>query len=152
MERKVKMEKAFQKRRRYFIRKGFQLKYVGLILGVMFLGAVISGYTIYHNAWLLLGEKLANVYPQGRLIHIFHSVNIRLALNLFFVSIFCIAISIFTSHKVAGPIYRMIKFLGNVATSGDYGQRIRLRKHDDLKDLAEAINGLVDKLEREKKS
>ncbi|GAI19633.1 unnamed protein product, partial [marine sediment metagenome] len=76
------MEKAFRRRRRYLIRKGFQLKYVGLILGVMFLGAAISGYTIYHNAWLLLGEKLANVYPQGRLMHIFHSVNIRLALNL----------------------------------------------------------------------
>ncbi len=151
MERKVKMEKAFRRRRHYLIKKKFQLKYVGVILGVMFLGALISGYTIYYNAWLLLGEKLANVYPQGRLLHIFRSVNIRLALNLFFVSIFCIGIAIFTSHKVAGPIYRMTKFLGNV-TSGDYSQRIRLRKHDDLKGLAEAINGLVDKLEREKKS
>ena len=151
MERKVRMKETFQRRRRYFIKKKFQLKYIGVILGVMFLGAVVSGYTIYYNTWLLLGEKLANVYPQGMLMQIFRSVNMSLALNLFFVSIFCIGIAIFTSHKVAGPIYRMVKFLGDV-TGGDYSQRVRLRKHDELKGLAEAINTLVDKLEREKKS
>ncbi|UCD55827.1 MAG: HAMP domain-containing protein [Candidatus Omnitrophota bacterium] len=145
------MEKTLQRRRLYIIRKEFQLKYIGVILGVMFLGAVISGYTIYHNAWFLLGEKLANVYPQGRLVQIFRSVNIRLMLNLFFSSIFCIGIGIFASHKIAGPIYRMVKFLNNV-TSGDYSQRIILRKHDELKDLAEAINNLVDKLEQGNKA
>ena len=151
MEGKVKMEKTFRRRRRYFIKKKFQLKYIGLILGVMFLGAVVSGYTIYYNSWLLLGEKLANVYPQGRLIEIFRSVNMSLALNLFFVSVFCIGVAIFTSHKVAGPIYRMINFLKDV-TGGNYSQRVTLRKHDELKDLAEAINALVDKLEKERKS
>jgi HAMP domain-containing protein len=151
MEGNVKMEKMLQKRRRYFIHKRFQLKYIGLILGIMVLGAAVSGYTIYYNSWLLLGEKLANVYPQGRLMQIFRSVNMRLAVNLLFVSAFCIIVAIFTSHKVAGPIYRMIKFLGEV-TSGNYSQRVKLRKHDELKDLAEAINTLVDKLERERKS
>lgn len=144
------MEKTFYRRRRYLIKKGFQLKYVGVILGVMFLGAVISGYSIYYNAWLLLGEKLANVYPQGRLMHIFRSVNIRLAVNLFFVSIFCASVGIFISHRIAGPIYRIKKFLDDV-TNGDYSQRLKLRKHDELKDVAEAMNKLVDKLEREKK-
>lgn len=151
MERKVKMEETFRRRRHYFVKNKFQLKYIGVILGVMFLGAVVSGYTIYYNTWLLLGEKLANVYPQGRLMQIFRSVNMSLAINLFFVSIFCIGVAIFTSHRVAGPICRMVKFMDDV-TDGNYSQRVRLRKHDELKDLAEAINTLVDKLEREKKS
>jgi len=150
MERKVKMEKVFYKRRQFLVKKEFQLKYVGVIVGVMLLGAVISGYTIYYNAWLLLGEKLANVYPQGRLVHIFRSVNIRLAINLFFISIFCVGIGIFTSHRIAGPIFRIKKFLDDV-TNGNYAQRLHLRKHDELKDIAEAINKLDDKLEREKK-
>lgn len=143
------MENKPYARRRLIIQKEFQLKYVGVILAVMFLSAVISGYTIYYNSWVLLGSKLANIYPQGRLVQIFKSVNIRLAVSMFFVAVLCVGVGIITSHRIAGPVYRMIRFLGSV-TNGDYSQRLRLRKKDELKDLAEAINKLVDKLENEK--
>jgi len=63
----------------------------------------------------------------------------------------CVGIGILASHRVAGPVYRMIKFLDDV-TKGDYSRRLVLRKKDELKDLAGAINRLVDKLESEKKS
>ena len=149
MEEEV-MEKAFR-RRHYFIRKKFQLKYIGLILAVMLFSAIISGYTIYYNAWALLGEKLASVYPQGRLIDIFHAVNVKLLINMILVSILCAVIGLLISHRIAGPVYRMITFMDKV-TGGDYSQRIKLRKNDDLKDLADAINRLIDKLESEKKS
>ena len=145
------MEQKSYRRRRYIVKKEFQLKYVGLIVAVMLLSAVISGYTIYYNSWVLLGEKLANVYPQGMLVQIFRSVNMRLFVAMFFVAIICVGISILASHRIAGPVFRMIRFLGKV-TAGDYSQRIHLRKKDELKDLAEAINKLVDKLESEKKT
>ncbi|MGB2705394.1 MAG: HAMP domain-containing protein [Candidatus Omnitrophota bacterium] len=144
------MEKKPYRRRRYIVKKEFQLKYVGLIVAVMLLSAVVSGYTIYYNSWVLLGSKLASVYPQGRLVQIFRSVNIRLLITMFFVTVLCVGIGILASHRIAGPVFRMIRFLGNV-TSGDYSQRLHLRKKDELKDLAEAINRLVDKLESEKK-
>lgn len=145
------MERTFQRRRRYIIKKEFQLRYIGLIMSIMLLSAIISGYTIYYNSWVFLGEKLANVYPQGQLVSIFRSVNLRLFINLIFVSMLCIGIGIIASHRIAGPVYRMIKFLDTVR-SGDYSQRLHLRKRDELKDLAEAINRLVEKLESEKKS
>jgi len=135
------------RRRQYIVKKAFQLKYVGFILAVMFFGAVIAGYTIYYNLWALLGDKLANVYPQGRLVHIFRTVNLRLVINLIFVAMLCIGIGIVASHKIAGPIYRMINFVNSVA-EGNYKNRLKLRKKDELKDLAEAINKLVDKLEK----
>jgi len=145
------MEQKSYRRRRYIVKKEFQLKYVGLIVAVMLLSAVISGYIIYYNSWVLLGEKLANVYPQGMLVQVFRSVNMRLFVAMFFVAIICVGIGILASHRIAGPVFRMIRFLGNV-TAGDYSQRIHLRKKDELKDLAEAINKLVDKLESEKKT
>ena len=138
------------KRRRYIVKTEFQLKYIGLIVAVMLLSAAISGYTIYYNSWVLLGEKLANVYPQGMLVQIFRSVNMRLFITMIFVTMLCVGIGIIASHRIAGPVFRMIRFLGNV-TGGDYSQRLHLRKKDELKDLAEAINKLVDKLESEKK-
>ena len=139
------------RRRQYIVRPGFQLRYVGLILAIIFFTLAITGFTIYYNSWTMLGEKLANVYPQGRLMQIFKTVNARLALNIFFVAILCTAAAIVASHKIAGPVYRMIRFLDTV-TSGDYSQRLRLRKGDELTDLADAINRLVEKLDSDKKS
>lgn len=141
--------KAFR-RKKYFVAKKFQLRYIALILAFMLMGAIVTGYTIYYNSWVLLGEKLANVYPQGRLMAIFRSVNIRVAVSLVAVSILCVIISVFASHKIAGPVYRLITFLDSV-TAGNYSQRVRLRKGDELKDLAAAVNRLVEKLDKEKK-
>ncbi|MBN1353106.1 MAG: hypothetical protein JW994_00355 [Candidatus Omnitrophica bacterium] len=144
------MPKQPYKRSRYFVRKKFQLRYIGIILGAVLLSAAISGYTIYYSAWTMLGDSLAKVYPQGRLVAIFNYVNIKVAVNLFFVLMLCTGIGILTSHKIAGPIYRMIKFLDGMV-AGDYSQRIHLRKGDELQDVADAINRLAEKLNAEKK-
>lgn len=148
---KIGVQKKSYRRRQFFIKKEFQLRYIGLILAVMLFGAAVSGYTIYYNSWMLLGSKLANVYPQGRLVNIFNMVNIRLAISMFFVAMLCIGVGILASHRIAGPVYRMIKFLEEL-TKGDYTKRVILRKTDELQDLAAAINKLVEKLESEKKS
>ncbi|MBL7157364.1 MAG: hypothetical protein ISS92_04265 [Candidatus Omnitrophica bacterium] len=147
----VGMEKRLYKRTRYIVKAKFQMKYVGLLLLVALASAAISGYTIYYNSWVLLGEKLANVYPQGRLMEIFKSVNIKLAVSMVFVSMLCIGIGILVSHKIAGPVYRMIRFLDDL-TAGDYSKRLVLRRKDELKDLAEAINRLTVELDKKKKA
>lgn len=145
------MEKKRNKRTQYIVKAKFQMKYVGLLLLVALASAAISGYTIYYNSWALLGEKLANVYPQGRLVEIFNSVNAKLAVNMVFVLMICIGIGTLASHKIAGPVNRMITFLNGV-TAGDYSKRLFLRKKDDLKDLAEAINKLTAELDKKEKA
>jgi methyl-accepting chemotaxis protein len=92
---------------------------------------------------VLLGEKLANVYPQGRLITIINTVNLRILLSLVLVAPLVVIISIFLSHKIAGPMYRMEKFLTAMAT-GDFTQHITLRKGDELKTLADRMNFFID--------
>jgi len=148
---KVGVQKKQYRRRQFIIKKKFQLRYIGLILAVMLFSGIVSGYTIYYNSWMLLGSKLANIYPQARLVDIFNTVNIRLAIAMFFVTMLCAGIAIIASHRIAGPVYRMIKFLEEL-TKGDYTKRVTLRKNDELQDMAEAINKLVEKLESEKKS
>jgi len=139
------------KRTQYIVKKGFQLRYIGLIIAVMLFSTLIVGYTIYYNAWTLLGSKLANVYPQGRLVSIFNTVNLKLFINLVFVAMLCGGIGIIASHRIAGPIDRMVRFMDAVA-NGDYSRRLKLREKDELQDLADTINKLVDRLEKEKKS
>ena len=139
------------KRTQFIVKKSFQLRYIGLILAVMLFSSLIAGYTIYYNSWVFLGSKLANVYPQGMLVQIFKTVNLRLTINLVFVAIMCTGIGIIASHRIAGPLDRMTRFLKSVK-EGDYSKRIKLRDKDELIDLANAINELVDKLESEKKA
>lgn len=57
---------------------------------------------------------------------------------------FCL-ISIFISHKVAGPLFRLKKSLSQV-TKGDLNIVIKLRRWDDLKDLANHVNILIEEL------
>ncbi|MFH1790536.1 MAG: methyl-accepting chemotaxis protein [Candidatus Omnitrophota bacterium] len=139
------MAKSYR-RRQYFISKEFQLKYVGVILLFMFLVAFFSALTIYYTTWMLLGEKLANVYPQGRLALILRHANVVLFWRLIAVTPLVAFGAVFLSHRIAGPIYRIKKDLDSVA-DGNFALRIRLRKTDELKDVADAINKVLDVLE-----
>jgi len=138
------------RRRNYLVAKKFQLKFAGLILGFMFLVALFSALTIYYNTWMVLGEKLANVYPQGRLKGILQHANYVLFFRILIVSPIVLFFAIYVSHRIAGPIYRIRRDLEQVA-AGNYSLRIKLRKTDELKDVADAMNKVIDVLEQKSK-
>ena len=117
------------KRTQYFISKQFQLKYVGLILLLMFVTAVVCSYFVYYTLMILMGEKLASVYPQGRLMAIINTVNFRVLALLLLITPFVAALGIYLSHKIAGPIHRIERFLSDMAT-GNLVSRLILRKGD----------------------
>jgi len=134
---------ANYKRTQYLIAKKFQLKYVGMILLLVSLTAVMCSYVIYYTMMLTMGDKLANVYPQGRLISIVNMVNFRILLSMLLVAPLVTMIGIYASHKIAGPIYRIEKFLGSVA-GGDLSLPLTLRRNDELMSLASGINKVID--------
>ena len=90
-----------------------------------------------------MGDKLANVYPQGRLISIVNMVNFRILLSMLLVAPLIVVIGIYASHKIAGPIYRIEKFLGSMA-DGDLSRPLTLRRNDELMSLANGINKLIE--------
>src|SRR5208283_4488683 len=49
-----------------------------------------------------------------------------------------LVISIFISHRIAGPEYRLVKLLEDVG-QGDLTANTSLRKHDELKDIANQL-------------
>jgi len=133
------------KRRQYFIAPEFQSRYIRYILLVMFGVGALAAYTVYYKSMLLLGGKLANVYPQGRLVAIVRSVNIQILLSLLLITPLVAIVSLFLSHRMAGPVYRMEKTLVAIA-NGDISGRITLRKHDEFKALADRINLVVNSM------
>lgn len=144
---------TLRRRTRLFIAKKFQIRYISLILIFMFATAIITGYTVYYTTWIMFGEKLAAVYPQGLLLEIVDKVNAVLFLRLIFLSPLVILIALVLSNRIAGPIYRIHKFIKKVH-AGDYSEKLTLREKDELQDLAAAMNGFVSKLisDKEKRS
>ena len=131
-----------RKRTRIFIASRFQVRYIGLILIFIFSTAILTGYTVYVTTWIMFGEKLAAVYPQGLLLDIVKKVNMVLFLRLIFLTPLVILIALVLSNRIAGPIYRIQRFLRKISR-GDYKGRLRLREKDELQDLANALNHLA---------
>ena len=131
------------KRSRYIVKFGLQMRYMGVILLALLLVSMIVGWTIYFTIWqqisdpTLTNEQLIDVFAKGNEILIWKMV---------VAIIFICFVSIFVSHKIAGPVYRFEQS-ANIIANGDFSYRIRLRKGDELHELAKAFNGMTESLE-----
>ena len=133
------------RRRTYLIKTGLQLRYMGIIISTMLLVAFGVGWIIYHTSW----SRIANTpdLTLDKLSDIFDTVN-SLLMRWIVVFILGIAIlSVFVSHKIAGPVFRLEETSKMIA-SGDLTQQITLRQGDELKDLQEAFNQMSDSLRK----
>ena len=135
------------RRKRYLVKPGFQLRYAGIILLTIFLASAICVLTTYFSSMSLLGEKLANVYPQGRLVSILKQVNLIIVYRLLFLIPLLAVIGIFLSHRIAGPAYRIERTLREIG-KGNLDIHIKLRRHDELVGIANAINDMSSDLRK----
>jgi len=135
---------CFQKRKNYLIEKHFQIKYMLLtmllllVYSFIFIAIIFAPYmlTLYFNYPLVEKTEAARAIL---LLHAKVWPGIGIVILLFG------AVSIFITHKIAGPLYRLKKSLSQV-TEGNLNVVVKLRKWDDLQDLAEHVNILIGEL------
>jgi methyl-accepting chemotaxis protein len=134
----------FQMRKNYFIEKRFQIKYMLLTILLLFVYSFIFIVIIFAPYMLTLyfNYPLVEKAEAARAILILHA---KVWPGIATIIILFGAISIFITHKIAGPLYRLKKTLSQV-TDGDLNIVVKLRKWDDLKDLAEHVNILIGEL------
>jgi methyl-accepting chemotaxis protein len=132
-------------RKIYIIKRAFQLRYIFIVLLFIVLTAGISSAVTYLAVFPFLSEKLANVYPQGRLMVLLRDANTKALFSTFFILPFAAWFSIIISHRIAGPWYRLEMSLQSLA-SGDLSQDISLRKNDELQSLATSLNKVIHNL------
>ena len=133
------------RRKQFIVARKFQVKYAGIIILLMFLTAGFCSFAIYYTTMISFGEKLANVYPQGQLVSIVNSVNLRILVSIIVISPLVGFLGIYLSHKIAGPIYRIEKSISGMA-AGDLSSHITLRRGDEMVSLADSVNRLTDSL------
>lgn len=132
-------------RKNYFIAKGMQSKFAGTILLLTFLIGVITICNLYVLATFYMTNNATGVEQQtvvGLFSATFSEMWPRLLLLVLVNVIIVFIVSIMYSHQIAGPAYKLEKSLNRIA-DGDLTLEIHLRKNDNLKEVASAINRML---------
>jgi methyl-accepting chemotaxis protein len=152
-----KKEERPWRRRNYFIKKGFQARFILKFLGIVIFGSAISGCFIY----LLTTRNIENTFYSS---HIKISSTGQLVLPtllrvnsgvIVLVLLAVAVLTLFISNKVAGPVYRMGKSTEKIGQQ-DFTANFTLRSGDETKYLAESfddmnrgLKGRFDRLRRQ---
>jgi signal transduction histidine kinase len=73
-------------------------------------------------------------------------IHLWLIVNSFIYTALVAVVSVYISHKIAGPVFKLKKQIREIIDSGDTNKKIFLRKGDELNDLAAVINELLEKV------
>ena len=135
------------RRRNYFIKKGFQARFILRFILVIFLGIMVSSGIVYY----LTSKKIEEAYYRshikiastGEIVYpILFTVNI---ITVGIIIVITIIITLLISHKIAGPLYRIEKSIHEIG-EGNLSFKIYLRAKDELITLAEIFNNMMAKL------
>ena len=132
------------KRKIYYIKKEFQRNFIIKFCLLVILGAVVSGTVIY----MVSRGTSTTVFENSRIRirstadFILPAVLIGTAATAVLVGFATFFITLYTSHKIAGPLYRIEKDLQK-AIEGDLRVKFNLREGDQLQPLASSIESLV---------
>ncbi len=134
-------------RKTYFIKKDFQVGFIIKFCLLLLLGVVISTCLLV----LFSQDTLTSSFHQSRLvvkttgIAILPVVMYTNLITLGLITLATIFVTLYISHKIAGPIFRFEKELGNIG-NGDLTSKINLRENDQITDMADSINTMVSSL------
>ena len=140
------------RRKKILANKRVQLKYLVLLVVSMAIPLLFAIGCLYYLIFTLVAEQLG--IPESIAYNLFpvvKKINTMLAIGLPPLFLLLIWWGTRLSHRFAGPLQRIEKELHKIAHSGDYSHRIILRKHDDVKPLADAINKLLESFQRKVK-
>ena len=137
------------RRRNYFIKKKFQVNFTVKFLIIILIEAFLAaGLFLYMSKGTLTTGYLGSELRIARTYDFF--LTMLLLSNLIIVGISAvigIAVLIFLSHRIAGPLYRFENILNSIK-KGDLTQRFKLRENDQFVELANSINEHTDTLDK----
>jgi len=132
-------------RKQILVQKKIQYRFARFVMLFMFLTALVTSSVIFFTTLILMGDKLAAVYPQGRLEPIVRSVYVAFFVNLLIATPIIWFECIKFSFKIVGPLPKMYQHLKDVG-SGVYPGKLYIRATDELQELASEINAMTDQL------
>ncbi len=135
-------------RKNYFIKKGLQTRFISTVFLIIALVIVIMSCNLYFFG-LFLGQDDKDGNYSKAVEQLQVDIKEKLAdklILLVLVNVVIVAmISLFFSHQIAGPIYKLEKTLAQI-NEGHLNVKFYFRQSDKLDELAELLNSVKDKL------
>ena len=118
----------------------FQYRMVAISLSVVLLGLLVFAgvTTLFYGIASAAGKA-----PSPEILLL---ILPPLLLNDLAIMAVAIVVGIATSHRIAGPVYRIAADIDR-ALAGERGVRVSLRSKDALSDLAEKVNALIERVD-----
>ena len=132
------------RRKHYFIKKEFQFKFILKFCLIILAGIIISTSLLF----LFSQDTLTSSFQQSRLvikntaIAILPAVIYTNLITLGLISLAVIVVTLFVSHKIAGPLFRFEKDIKEIG-QGNLTKKIGLRKKDQITDMADSLNKMT---------
>lgn len=134
-------------RRKYFIRKEFQAKFILKLCLLIILACVLMGGLVY----LLSTKTTTTSFENLRLVakstssFILPTLILSSLIAIIFISLATIIVVLFISHRIVGPLYRFERSLAEIG-KGNLAVNIHLRRTDEIKSLAASMNDMIKNL------
>ena len=140
------------RRKKILANRRVQFKYLMLLILSMAVPLLFAIGCLYYLVFTLLAEQLG--IPESIAYNLFpvvKKINAILAIGLPPLFLLLIWWGTVLSHRFVGPIERIEKELHKITHTHDFSHRLHLRKNDDIRPIADAINKLLDSLHRKGK-
>lgn len=130
-------------RKNYFIKQEFQFKFIIKFCLILIAGIIISTGLVF----LFSQETLTSSFDNSRLVventgyAIMPVLIITNLITLGIITLAVIIVTLFVSHKIAGPMFRFEQDIKKIA-KGNLLVRINLRQKDQFSEMADAFNDM----------
>ena len=131
------------RRKQYLVDRSYQLRFVTRVFVVVLIVAVVSSLISTGLLWTNMYRP--DLEQQATLIAALIAVATTLLVELLIAIPLVYFLGIRQSHRVVGPVNRIKRILEAIG-SGDFSQRITVRRGDALEDLAKTINQMAENL------
>ena len=138
------MEIQKNRRKSIYINKDFQRNFIIKFCILVAAGSVISGFIIYFMSRMTVTTTFENskLLIKSTADYILPAVLLSSAVVMVIIGLATIVITLFASHKISGPLYRLEKDVQNV-TEGNLRTEFNIRSADQIKPLAISLNNMV---------
>ncbi len=131
-------------RRRRLIDRGYQYRSIATWLAVVLGGFLVCAACL--AAWFWIASSRAGGMSRQQVEQLLSIMLPPLLVNDIAIMALAVVVGIVSTHRVAGPVYRMQSDIERVL-SGQLHTRVRLRRGDAFPGLAEKVNELIERLD-----
>ncbi len=128
----------------YSIKRQMQIRLLLRVMVIALLAAGLTSIFFYVYSSQEVGQSFKQFHVNARTFLDFLFPFIIMALVAGTVT--ALGVALFFPHRIAGPLYRIERDIKEKVANGDFTVKFSVRKGDEVRELADALNTMVEKL------